>query len=437
MEGLISNYSLVNSHLVGISMNLSLAAAETLIDEYATSNPDKVAHIVCGKDSNNGLVFSLCNNKEKIDKEKNSLQEISGTFVYGSTINGDNASNNDNHVSKFSDLLDEARSADDAKILRVCGPITSTSLKIVASGAKVSRPMLKSTSKTTSATSSSTTSANTSKSGHAKISKSVASTITASKNSAKVKSFFAKSKSNSSSSGSSSSRKSPENEKENNSNKDKKEKEVSKSNNLSKSKPIIPVAMETEDGEDAEWDDGTGYKADKDKLKDRKTVAGAPVGTGGMAAPDLADSDDELFSDKKDKATDLTTLGDNDDPPSPFKVHGAMDDFFEDNKDKIPVKSPSQKRKKRKMVEKTSVDDQGFMVTDYVEEWVTDDESSPARKPATSSSALRNPSNTSSNAETQKQKPLPKPLPKPQSSAKKTKTGAKQTNTLMGFFGKK
>ena len=197
--------------------------------------------------------------------------------------------------------------------------------------------------------------------------------------------------------------------------------------------------MVTEDGEDAEWDDGTGYKADKDKLKDRKIVAGAPVGTGGMAAPDLADSDDELFKDKhgKGNTTDLTTQDGDEDPPSPFKVHGAMDDFFEDNKQKVPIRSPSQKRKKRKMVEKTSVDDQGFMVTDYVEEWVTDDEPSPVRKPASApaASASRNSSTASTNSNTGTQKQ--KPLPKPQSSSKKAKAGAPQSKSLMSFFGKK
>jgi hypothetical protein len=195
------------------------------------------------------------------------------------------------------------------------------------------------------------------------------------------------------------------------------------------------------DDEEEEFDDGTGVKANKANLEKRNVARGMPVGEGGMHQDDvevLNGADDEdgqtgagggaegkenLAGDgkagkgSKRKAKEAS-LG---------PVHGAMDDWREDQAIEAHNAAASDggnKRKKKKITEKLEMDEKGYMVKRMIEEWVTDDEAdAPPAPPAA--------------------RPKPKQASSPIKDApKKVKGGAKAnaaagTKSIMGFFGKK
>ncbi len=162
---------------------------------------------------------------------------------------------------------------------------------------------------------------------------------------------------------------------------------------------------------DDEWDDGT--TVNKDKLRAREPAFNAPKGTGGVSESDVMKG--VADEDAAPTAVADSRGGAEEDSPARFKVHGAMDDYMDDEKIKQAASGePLKKKMKRKMVEKMEVDANGYMVTNYVEEWVTDDDKSPVRK-------------------------APKAAPKPVARAapKAKKAAAPGQKTMMGFFGAK
>jgi hypothetical protein len=159
--------------------------------------------------------------------------------------------------------------------------------------------------------------------------------------------------------------------------------------------------------EDEEWDDGTNYKPDKAALSLRQKDYGAPQGEGGTHQADVEEAED----------TETGTAGEThsaqaeEAPDSPTRTFGAMDNFIDDNKDK----TQSQRPKKRKLVERVYTNAKGYMVTEMVEEYVTDDEEEPPAPAA------------------KKKKALPKPAPAPK---KKAGAGTQQKG-IGSFFGAK
>eukprot|EP01034_Spumella_vulgaris_P022377 gene22377-28499_t len=143
---------------------------------------------------------------------------------------------------------------------------------------------------------------------------------------------------------------------------------------------------EQEEGEDAEWDDGSGYKVDKSRVAKREL-------DGGVARRRViaVDDDDEEETGDKD-TTDLTGEAAEGDVESGKKrkakaalhVHGAMDSYMEDvaiaeyrssaAAEAAGEALPKAKRTKQKLVEKMFVDAKGYLVTETVMEEVTDDE---------------------------------------------------------------
>ena len=165
---------------------------------------------------------------------------------------------------------------------------------------------------------------------------------------------------------------------------------------------------------DEEWDDGVVI--DKDKLKERAPDFNAPKGTGGMSESDvLRDIEEDADADADAAAA---AAAEDPDASTGFKVHGAMDDFVDDERIRAEAAGEVPKKKKRRMVEKMVVDAKGYMVTSYEEEWVTDDENSPAKPKAAA------------------KRPAPRPAAKP--AAKKTaKAAPSGQKGMASFFGKK
>lgn len=168
---------------------------------------------------------------------------------------------------------------------------------------------------------------------------------------------------------------------------------------------------------DDEWDDGIAV--DKSKLSERKGSSNAPRGSGGVSEQEMQ----ELMAqdDEDEAATGANATGVDSPTKATFQVHGAMDDFMEDERIRnqeagLPTTT---KRKKRKMVEKMEVNADGYMVTNYVEEWVTDDESSPA-KPV-KKLMVKKPTQSAAK-------------PQPKAVTKKAPAGQR---SMMSFFGKK
>ena len=150
---------------------------------------------------------------------------------------------------------------------------------------------------------------------------------------------------------------------------------------------------------DEEWDDGVAI--DKNKLKERAPDFNAPKGTGGMSESDVLR---DIEEDADAEAAAAAAAAEDPNASTGFKVHGAMDDFVDDERIRAEAAGEVPKKKKRRMVEKMVVDAKGYMVTSYEEEWVTDDENSPAKPKAAA------------------KRPLPKPAAKPaaKKAAKKT-----------------
>ena len=128
-----------------------------------------------------------------------------------------------------------------------------------------------------------------------------------------------------------------------------------------------------DDGNDAEWDDGTGYQTNKDKLKKRKAID----------IPDADDDDeDEGKSQKIDEETVVIDEEDEKENKNVVKkahTHGAMDDYMEDIAIAKHLADPSGeivvKKTKKKLVQKTVCDEKsGYIETVFEYEEVTDDE---------------------------------------------------------------
>lgn len=184
------------------------------------------------------------------------------------------------------------------------------------------------------------------------------------------------------------------------------------------------------DDDEEEFDDGTGIKANKDNLKKREMAVGMPVGEGGLHQADVEVMEEGLAEGHAEgkENTPLDRDEDDEDGHKGTKkgtkrkgkealgpVHGAMDDWKEDQAEHMAAQGG--KRKKKKITEKLEMDEKGYMVKRMVEEWVTDDEAdAPAPVMA-----------------------KPKPKPKAASPKKKTAAGAKAPGqkSIMGFFGKK
>jgi len=165
---------------------------------------------------------------------------------------------------------------------------------------------------------------------------------------------------------------------------------------------------------DDEWDDGT--KVDKNKLKDRQPAFNEPKGTGGASESDVMAA---MISEADGAADTAAADSGGADQVGVFKVHGAMDDFVDDERIRREQSGQaSVKKRRKKQVEKMEVDAKGYMVTTYEEVWVTDDEPSPVRKP----------------------KPVAKPAlqkPTPKPTAKGKNKGSAGMKTMASFFGKK
>ena len=143
--------------------------------------------------------------------------------------------------------------------------------------------------------------------------------------------------------------------------------------------------------DEEEWDDGDGYKVSKDNLKKRKTAEEElaeqrlpKIDAGNGAA---GGDDDEPVDACEDQATPSKKKARSTAGKKATFVHGAMDDYFEDVAIENHINTASSltdgntvKKKKKKLIEKTVVDAEGYLVTTYVEEEVTDDESSPVKK---------------------------------------------------------
>lgn len=190
-----------------------------------------------------------------------------------------------------------------------------------------------------------------------------------------------------------------------------------KSSKIKKDNKIKAVGGD--DGEDAEWDDGTGYRTSKENLKKRKAI-------------NIPDDDDEGKSQKMDEETDAIVIDEEEKENKQSKkahTHGAMDDYMEDVAIAKHIASQEAgsndaivKKTKKKLVQKTVCDEKsGYIETVFEYEEVTDDE---ADKPK------------------EKPKEVIKAPPKTASSKTSNKKGSPDKNkpqqkSMMSFFGAK
>lgn len=147
----------------------------------------------------------------------------------------------------------------------------------------------------------------------------------------------------------------------------------SKSDKTKKDNTIKSIGGD--DGNDAEWDDGTGYRTSKDNLKKRKAIN----------IPD-ADDEDESKTQKIDEENEAIVIDEEDEKENKSVVkktytHGAMDDYMEDIAIAKHLSNPSGegeaivKKTKKKLVQKTVCDEKsGYIETVFEYEEVTDDE---------------------------------------------------------------
>jgi hypothetical protein len=171
---------------------------------------------------------------------------------------------------------------------------------------------------------------------------------------------------------------------------------------------------------DDEWEDGG--VVDKTKLKSRKRVANEPSGSGGVGEADVLKSMGE--GEQGGDGYGGLLVDDDNSNPGAFRVHGAMDDFFEDQqekeRDRLDRGGAAAKKMKKIKVEKVSMDEKGYMVTEFVDEYVTDEDVPVVAKQTAKQSA-----------------PLSKPVPKAASA--KAGAGGKAAPTgmksMMSFVG--
>jgi hypothetical protein len=211
-------------------------------------------------------------------------------------------------------------------------------------------------------------------------------------------------------------------------------------------KPLDPVLedryVEGAGDDEEEWDDGKVKLADRKQMV--KKIASDEIvefsspevddGHGKISPSD--ESSEDLAQNRKRKAK-VNVL-----------THGAMDDYMEDiaieefkRKQQAEASGePPLKKKKRVLVEKSFMDNDGYFVTEMVWDEVTDDESElPAAMnkaiekmaPSISTSKENNPTNHMKRevSEGNKQPLKPKPQPKPVAG-----TGGQKS--MMSFFSK-
>ena len=186
------------------------------------------------------------------------------------------------------------------------------------------------------------------------------------------------------------------------------------------SKDIKLKTIGGDDGEDAEWDDGSGYRTNKDNLKKRKAI-------------NIPDEDCEDNVQKMDEEADVVAVDEDEKENKKLTkktyTHGAMDDYMEDVAIAKHIASQESggneiavKKTKKKLVQKTVCDEKsGYIETVFEYEEVTDDE---ADKPPP-------PKNVS--------KPPP---PKATAAKSSNKKGSPDKNkpaqkSMMSFFGAK
>lgn len=157
------------------------------------------------------------------------------------------------------------------------------------------------------------------------------------------------------------------------------------------------------DDEEEEFD--TDYKTDRRNLKKRSKVIQDDEEDDSNRGVELTKEDEKLIA----KQTGI----------SGGVKFGAMDNFVSEGAQSSEV--TGLKRKKKKLVEKVTMDDKGYMVTEMVTEEVTDDEPSP-KKPSPKKSIV---------------KPKPEPAVTKKDSTDGSIVKKPQQKGLMSFFGKK
>ena len=158
--------------------------------------------------------------------------------------------------------------------------------------------------------------------------------------------------------------------------------------------PSAPESSKNND-EDDEWDDGVGYKPDKNKLKKSRKESDEM----NSLVPELAEKNSD---DIADLAVETTTENTDSSPQNPASkkaktfVHGAMDDYMEDvavameiAKENNPQQVAGVKKMKKKLVEKLYSTEDGYLETRYEYEEVTDDEVQVEKKPSPKKAAAK------------------------------------------------
>lgn len=181
--------------------------------------------------------------------------------------------------------------------------------------------------------------------------------------------------------------------------------------------PSAPESSKNND-EDDEWDDGVGYKPDKNKLKKSRKESDEM----NSLVPELAEKNSD---DIADLAVETTTENTDSSPQNPASkkaktfVHGAMDDYMEDvavameiAKENNPQQVAGVKKMKKKLVEKLYSTEDGYLETRYEYEEVTDDEVQVEKKPSPKKAA-------------------------PAAKKDEKKASAGQQKGMMSFFSKK
>eukprot|EP00607_Mallomonas_marina_P010330 CAMPEP_0182419798 /NCGR_PEP_ID=MMETSP1167-20130531/4164_1 /TAXON_ID=2988 /ORGANISM="Mallomonas Sp, Strain CCMP3275" /LENGTH=482 /DNA_ID=CAMNT_0024594897 /DNA_START=42 /DNA_END=1490 /DNA_ORIENTATION=- len=206
-----------------------------------------------------------------------------------------------------------------------------------------------------------------------------------------------------------------------------------------------------EDDSDAEWDDGSGFvpkpkpvrkqevKEPKVTKKNRKAVHEVEKNSSDSkpeseSTPVVEERDD---GDENDQYDDVIEK-----KPKKKKqtvVFGAMNDFVTsrpmESTDDTNTDSKLGKRKRKVLIEKSFVDEKGYLVTEMVWEEVSDDETAPPSKPAASPKKSHSPAvemdddHETGATNKQKNKVVPK--------KKKAVEPAAAQKSISSFFGKK
>ncbi len=128
-------------------------------------------------------------------------------------------------------------------------------------------------------------------------------------------------------------------------------------------KPAASTAAEESEGEDAEWDDGSGYKVDKSRLTARTAVDKTCSSAGDDEVIDVDGDDDDSTAGLTAEDTKTSKKRKANSSKQQAHVHGAMDDYMEgvavaeytaSGGDGGGGEGAKPKRTKKKLVEKVS-----------------------------------------------------------------------------------